>query len=246
MTKNNAAAAIAAEPSERTEATNHANIGEAFLAIMKEVGYVQKLGKNTMQNYKYAGEAQLIEALRPALIKHGVIMYPSRAVEVVDAVVVGSPDKEKKTFRTVINYSFTYLHVASKTSIDVASIGEGVDTGDKSAYKAATGALKYALRQPFLIETGDEPEAHDLKEDKNPKANPPTSGEKTSQQEFGSAVNFKKYYTDTSDAIKRMSNKEQAAILRERITRIEFVDEQCAMNLRDELELRLDELHLQG
>ena len=34
-----------------------------------------------------------------------------------------------------------------------------MDVGDKSANKAATGLLKYALRQTFLIETGDDPDA---------------------------------------------------------------------------------------
>lgn len=141
----------------------HANIGEAWLAIMSDVGYVQKLGKNTAQNYKYAGEAQLIEALRPALLKHSVICMPG-AVDVIDSqpVIVG----EKKTFRIIAKYTWIYTHVPSNTHMQVEVIGEGVDTGDKSAYKAATGALKYALRQPFLIETGDEPEAHEIAPEK--------------------------------------------------------------------------------
>lgn len=144
-----------------TEQKQHSNIGEAWLAIMSEVGYVQKLGKNIAQNYKYAGEAQLIEALRPALLKHGVICMPG-GVDVIDCtpVIIG----EKKTFRIVAKYTWVYTHVASNTHMQVEVIGEGVDTGDKSAYKAATGALKYALRQPFLIETGDEPEAHEVEE----------------------------------------------------------------------------------
>jgi hypothetical protein len=143
----------------------HKNIGEAWLAIMNEVGYVQKKGVNTAQKYKYAGEAQLIDALRPELMKHGVICVPG-AVDIIDAsvVVAGVAGQEKKTYRVVAKYTWVYTHVPSNTHMQVEVIGEGVDTGDKAAYKAATGALKYALRQPFLIETGDEPEAHDLPE----------------------------------------------------------------------------------
>ena len=37
------------------------------------------------------------------------------------------------------------------------SSGEGSDTGDKASNKALTGAYKYALRQTFCIETGDDP-----------------------------------------------------------------------------------------
>lgn len=167
MTKNNAASALANEPTERTVVA-HNNIGEAFIAIMNEVGYVQKKGELVIGNklqYRFAGERQLIEALRPALIKHQVICIPSEAKSRESVVVT---EDGKKTFRTVVDYTFVYTHVPSATHIQVAVVGEGVDTGDKSAYKAATGALKYALRQPFLIETGDEPEAHTLPEEGPP------------------------------------------------------------------------------
>lgn len=161
MTKNNAASALANESTERTVVAKHTNIGEAFLAIMSEVGYVQKTGHNKAQNYKYAGEAALIEALRPALLKYEVICVPSEARSRESVVVT---EDGKKTFRTVVDYTFVYTHVPSNTHLQVQVVGEGVDMGDKSAYKAATGALKYALRQPFLIETGDEPEAHEVEQ----------------------------------------------------------------------------------
>lgn len=197
--QNNAAAAIeakayAAESTERTvgrsDGTAASNIGEAWLAIMSEVGYVQKQGFNKAQNYKYAGETQLIEALRPALLKHKVICTPSHATSRTEQVVVG----DKKTFRTVVDYTFTYTHVPSQTHIQVAAIGEGVDTGDKAAYKAATGALKYALRQPFLIETGDEPEAHDVPERQS-----------YGQSAFGNSAMRNKFCKETIDSFKEAS-----------------------------------------
>jgi hypothetical protein len=82
--------------------------------------------------------------------------------------------------------------------------------------------------------------------DSKPKANPPTSGEKTAQAEFGTAAAFKTYYTDTMEAIKRLPDKEAASVIRKRIARVESVDEQSGMNLADALELRLDELHMQS
>lgn len=165
MTKDNASAALVAKPGEGTSVVDHKNIYEAFIAIMNEVGYVQKTGINKAQNYKYAGEAQLIETLRPVMLKHGVLCVPGEAkVCKVDHIVVGAIGSEKKTYRTVIRYTFVYTHAASSTHLQVQAIGEGVDTGDKAAYKAATGALKYALRQAFLIETGDDPEKDDDKD----------------------------------------------------------------------------------
>lgn len=242
--KNFAAAAIVVEPSERTEVIEHKNIGEAFLAIMGEVGYVQKKGVNTHQKYKYAGEAQLIEALRPVMLKHKVICIPSEAKSRETVVVT---DDGKKTYRTIIDYTFVYTHVPSGTHLQVQVIGEGVDTGDKSAYKAATGALKYALRQPFLIETGDEPEAHDLPEDKKkPERNLPTSGGVSAAEEFGSGPNFRKYHAETMGYIDNMISKDQAAAISKRIQRVRKVDDGSADALQDALSLKLDGMHLQG
>lgn len=167
MTKNNAAPALAGESPERTGLTNHNSIGEAFLAIMNEVGYVQKTGELKIGGklqYKFASEVSLLQTLRPSLLKHGVICIPSEAKSRESHIVT---DDGKKAYRVVVDYIFVYTHVASNTHIQVAVVGEGVDHGDKASYKAATGALKYALRQPFLIETGDEPEASEPEQTKS-------------------------------------------------------------------------------
>lgn len=215
--------------------TEHNNIGEAWLAIMQDVGYVQKTGVNKAQNYKYAGERQLIEALRPALLKHGVICYPSKVVSRSESVVIKDGNTEKKTFRTVADYEFTYVHVSSNTKMVVASVGEGVDTGDKSAYKAATGALKYALRQPALIETGDEPEAHEPEEDR-PKTNP-HGGEKTPYQEYGGNKQMYARIEELKDAISRAGEPEHFSWLQSEITKLEHVFPHGA----DELQQLLDD-----
>lgn len=232
---NNAAVSRDTEADERT-LVSHNGIGEAFLAIMSEVGYVQKKGVNEAQRYKYAGEAQLIEALRPALIKHQVICIPSEAKSRESVVMTGDG---KKTFRTLIDYTFVYTHVPSNTHIQVQVIGEGVDTGDKSAYKAATGALKYALRQPFLIETGDEPEAHDLPEDK-PKKDvfKPTNGPKTSQEVYGTANKFKAAFVEVQQAIAIAGQPDDFVELQARIDKCRLVDAQAADQLQRELDDR--------
>src|SRR3990167_1905296 len=47
--------------------------------------------------------------------------------------------------------------------------------GDKSVNKAMTGMLKYALRQTFLIETGDDPDTAPSAQDLTPRAGRRTS-----------------------------------------------------------------------
>jgi len=146
---------------------NKANIHTALLQVMGDVGYVQKQGKMVFgaTKYNYAGESDLIAALRPSLIKAGITFYclSSKGIN-CDDVVTEKYDKYQKQTVVQLNhrhcaeYVFRFTHAESGTYIDACAIGDGLDAGDKAAYKAATGALKYALRQTFIIETGDDPD----------------------------------------------------------------------------------------
>lgn len=131
------------------------NIHEAILAIYKQVGYVQKQRAAGL-NYSYAGEAALIEAVRPWMAEYGVIMYVSELSEFVQTPY------ETKSGTPMMNITMAgkvvFLHTPSQTFIEVASRGEGSDSGDKASNKALTGMYKYAIRQTFMIETDDDPD----------------------------------------------------------------------------------------
>jgi hypothetical protein len=131
------------------------NIHEAILAIMEQVGYVQKT-KSPNLNYTYAGEAGLISAIRPWMVAYAVY------VSVVSISDVVHERYETANGKQMVNTTLTavirFTHSPSNTSFDVYALGEGSDTGDKSQNKALTGAYKYALRQTFCIETGDDPD----------------------------------------------------------------------------------------
>ncbi len=45
----------------------------AIHEVMSKVGYVQKRGVNKFHNYKYAGEADLLKVLRPAMVEAGLL-----------------------------------------------------------------------------------------------------------------------------------------------------------------------------
>jgi hypothetical protein len=131
------------------------NIHEAINAIMQEVGYVKKQ-RSAGLNYSYAGEAALIEALRPAMVDNGVYCYVK---EITD---IQRSEYATKSGTAMVNISLTakieFVHAPSGSSIIVTARGEGSDSGDKASNKASTGAYKYALRQTFCIETGDDPD----------------------------------------------------------------------------------------
>ena len=132
----------------------------AFKEVFSKVGYIQKADKNKFQDYTYLSCERLVEAIRSNMQDAGITIS-THISEIVDC---SASDKIKDgsvtgtNFRLVAIYTFRFVHFESGETWETQAIGEGVDSGDKSAYKAATGALKYALRQALMIATGDDPE----------------------------------------------------------------------------------------
>lgn len=150
----------------------------ALNAAYQECGYVQKAGRNKEQNYKFAGEGDFIEAIRPALLKHGIIVYPSGYSLVLSENYATKSGTRMN--RIVAEYTFTFHHTSGE-SIIVKAVGEGSDTSDKATPKAATIALKYALRQTLLIETGDDPDKETPESSHVPTAAEKASAERESR-----------------------------------------------------------------
>ncbi len=121
--------------------------------IMGEIGRITKGGTNSAQGYKYVMASQVADAVREKLAAHNVIMLPVGA----DVVESGRTPSEKQSLLT-IRFTWRFVDGDSGETLDFQSIGTGADSGDKAAYKATTGAIKYALLTAFLIPTGDDPE----------------------------------------------------------------------------------------
>ncbi|WP_316176186.1 ERF family protein [Bradyrhizobium sp. SZCCHNRI1073] len=129
-------------------------IAQALHQVMSKVSYVQKSGKNAFHGYKYAGEADLLEKLRPAMLEAGLLLIPSiKSVSPIDEHGV-----------TTVQMEYTLVHKDGDIWPNViCAAGQGGDknkngVGDKGLYKAITGANKYLLFKLFQIETGDDPE----------------------------------------------------------------------------------------
>lgn len=135
-----------------------AKIATALHSVMEACGYVQKTGKNQFHGYRYAGEADLLDKLRPAMVQHGLLLLPS-------GKSVTGPD-EHGNVTVAIEYTLAHRDgdiwpeklVAFGCGNDRAKNGT---VGDKGVYKALTGANKYLLFKLFQIETGDDPEQDD-------------------------------------------------------------------------------------
>ena len=169
------------------------NIHEAVNAVMQEVGYVKKSRSNGL-NYSYAGEAALIAALRPAMVEQGIYMHVQDVTFTRENYTTA---KGTAMVNTVARAVIRFTHAPSGTFIDVAALGEGSDAGDKSANKAMTGLYKYAMRQTFCIETGDDPDKY-ASEERKEEARPV-------KQEMSEAEKKQAVQTAWAELIKRAS-----------------------------------------
>lgn len=151
------------------------NIFQKINKVTSELEALVKDGKNPM-GYKYLSHAQVLSAIRPLLVKHGVVVYPVMAPPQLTDVIdkkTGNVSGKMTTFQS----QFKFVNIDNPEDYFIAAtIGQGVDTGDKGAYKAATGAMKYMLFQTFLVETDDDPE--------NEKVKPGLSASKSSGSDF--------------------------------------------------------------
>lgn len=146
---------MAKTPTETSEPLSpEATILRAMNAVMQEAGYVQKTGNNDFHGYRYATEADVLERLRPSMVKNGLILIPSvNQVSSIDA-----------HGNTTVSVHYTLAHISGAVwPHPIIAAGCGGDrsksgVGDKGLYKALTGANKYMLFKLFQIETGDDPE----------------------------------------------------------------------------------------
>lgn len=115
-------------------------------AIQAEIESIEKTGYNEFQKYKYVKESDVLDAVRPLLIKHGVLLTMN-ASEITN---IGD--------MTQVKITYTWHCIDSGESMAVVGFGQGCDKQDKGIYKAYTGGLKYFLMKSFLISSEDDPE----------------------------------------------------------------------------------------
>lgn len=124
--------------------------------VMRDIGSVAKNQKNVIQNFKFRGIDNFINALYPALIKHSVFMVPKCVNNVHELKEVQRKDGKlavDKYVTLLMEYTF---YAEDGSSIIIGPIpSEGIDSGDKATNKALSAALKYALIQTFSIPTED-------------------------------------------------------------------------------------------
>jgi hypothetical protein len=132
------------------------NIAAKLVKVMSDCDYVQKQGKNTFNNYKYATAANVLEKVNESLVKNNVASFA--VPELLDFKDVTTNTGKTEHLATV-KILITLFDGDSGESITIVGLGSGQDNGDKAVMKAQTAALKYAWMLTLNISTGDDPEA---------------------------------------------------------------------------------------
>lgn len=132
-----------------------AKIAEACDAV----GGIEKKGTNQKQNYKYMRATDIAKAMRHEFFQRGVIMVWDDKDFVQIRTIKTNSGGEMGEF--LLKCEITFLDADSDAKIGpLGAFGVGMDTGDKSIWKARTGAMKYALRSIGMIpDEKDDPEA---------------------------------------------------------------------------------------
>ena len=129
-------------------------IAQAMGAIMKEVGAIAKKDKNTSQGFNFRGIDSVVNAVSPALQKHGVIVVPTVEDYEYATVEIG----RNRTAMGHVKVKVTYTFIgANGDAIKATVVGEAMDSGDKATAKAMSVAFRTALLQALALPT-DEPD----------------------------------------------------------------------------------------
>jgi len=134
--------------------TKTLSIAQALNEVMKEVGAVKKNDRNASQGFNFRGIDAVVNAVSPALQKHGVIVVPSVEDYEYASVEIG----KNRTVMGHVKVKVTYTFIgAGGDAIKATVVGEAMDSGDKATAKAMSVAFRTALLQTLSLPT-DEPD----------------------------------------------------------------------------------------
>ena len=127
------------------------NVIEAILAVMRDVTHVGKDGLNQHQGFNFRGIDGTVNALGPAMRRHGLVVLP-RVVRNERQTIATSNNRAMTSVVVEVEYRFFGPGGVDDT-ISVTTPGESFDSGDKATAKAMSVAFRTALLQAFALPT---------------------------------------------------------------------------------------------
>ena len=180
------------------------NLVQATIKVMAEVKGIEKNLNVGTGNSSYQGVADkdVKKIVGDAMERNGLAIFPVNIDEQTDlrewdeidqySKSIPKDTKRKQSVFTKVKTTYLLTHISGEF-IEICGFGHGVDSQDKSAGKATTYALKYALLYTFLIPTGKIDDADNTKPIKeSPNISAPQKRSKMTEDKFSKAVLFLK------------------------------------------------------
>lgn len=151
------------------------NLIKSILKVMESCENIDKnltVGAGTSSSYKGVADKDVKLIINRSMRENGLVIFP---IKIEPKVTVERWEektnyglKQKQSVFTEVLTTYKLMHTSGE-SMDIQGYGHGVDSQDKSAGKATTYALKYALLYQFLVATGniddsDNTHSKDIKE----------------------------------------------------------------------------------
>ena len=117
--------------------------------LMADIGSIEKGRRNQQQGYAFRGIDDVYAAVQSLFAAAGVFVIPE---------VIEQHREERKTkagaalIYTILTVRHTF-YASDGSSVAAVTVGEAMDSGDKSSNKSMSAAMKYALIETFLIPT---------------------------------------------------------------------------------------------
>jgi len=120
--------------------------------VMEDVGAVRKTERNTHQSFNFRGIDNVVNAVSPALRKHGVVVVPTVNTSEAETVEIGQNRTRMGYVRVNVTYTF---YAQDGSSIATTVVAESMDSGDKATAKAMSVAFRTALLQTLCLPTDE-------------------------------------------------------------------------------------------
>jgi len=141
------------------------NIYQKIIKVMESVEYLKKddtVGSGKSQ-YKAISDEKVKVSIRNQMIANKLVMFRVS----VDTETISREYEQYNDFKKITESKIQHFCKVKSTykivnaenpeeSIEIQSIGHGVDPQDKAAGKAMTYASKYAMLDTFIIPTGED------------------------------------------------------------------------------------------
>lgn len=148
-----------------TETETKPAVHEAWAAVMGDVRELAKGDRNSHFNFNFRGIDAVMNAVGPALRRHGVSVVPS-SVQASHRDVQTAKGKPSRESTVVVSY--TVFGPAGDSFVGMAP-GESMDDGDKGTAKAMSVAMRTFLLQALCLPTQDtDPDAESYQRGSGP------------------------------------------------------------------------------